>query len=563
VTAAPRPIRIGTRGSALALAQAELVARALALEGRPVRIVVVETEGDRRAPDTAWGEGAFVAAIERALLDGRVDLAVHSAKDVPTDEDARLRIAAYLPRADARDALVVRADASARTLDELPPGAAVGTDSPRRSAFVRARRPDLVVRPLHGNVDTRLRRLDEGQADALVLAVAGLARLGRADRITEVLAPELVPPAPGQGAIAVQIRADDAPMIAAAATIDDARTRLAVESERAFLHASGGGCRSPIGALASVEGSAVRILGGMAGPDGKTAVETIDAPAAEARDAAARLASELVARVGRLAGTQERARRVVVTRPAGASGPLVDALLRHSLEPLLVPAIAIEVVPATAALDAAVAPLAAADWVVATSANGVRALAPHLDRVGIDPSALPWVALGSATAAAIRATGAAPAWLPSRPEADAIAAELPLTPGDRVAIVRGRIGGDGLAVDLRARGGDVEEVVVYDTLEGPAASRPLAERALDAGPSAVVLASPSAARGLVALAGPRRAELLAVPAVCIGRRTAAAAAEIGYRVAGVAEVPDPEALAVLVASVVSGDSVPHPQEVLA
>ncbi len=238
-----RPIRIGTRGSALARAQAEQVARALAAEGRPHRIVVIETEGDRRAPDTAWGEGAFVAAIEQALVEDRVDLAVHSAKDVPTDMDPRLRIAAYLPRADPRDALVAPPGSVVASLDDLRPGAVVGTDSPRRSAFVRAARPDLVVRPLHGNVDTRLRRLDAGQVDALVLAVAGLVRLGREDRISAYLEPPLVPPAPGQGAIACQIRATDAPLIALGAVLDDPRTRLAVTTERDFLRATGGGCR--------------------------------------------------------------------------------------------------------------------------------------------------------------------------------------------------------------------------------------------------------------------------------------------------------------------------------
>jgi hydroxymethylbilane synthase len=260
-------IRIGTRGSALALVQARLTADALIGQGRAVRLVIVETDGDKRAPDTAWGEGAFVKAIERALLDGRVDVAVHSAKDVPTDEDPRLRIGAYLPRADARDALVVR-DGTARSLDGLPLGAKVGTDSPRRSAFLLAYRADLRVRPLHGNVDTRLRRLDAGEADALVLACAGLDRLGGAARIAERIGPERMPPAPGQGAIALQIRTDDARMLAETAALDDAPTRIAVESERTLLRAAGGGCRSPIGAFGRVRGGVLALIGGHAEPDG-------------------------------------------------------------------------------------------------------------------------------------------------------------------------------------------------------------------------------------------------------------------------------------------------------
>jgi hydroxymethylbilane synthase len=262
-----REILIGTRGSALALAQARLAVEAVEQDSHTARLVMVETDGDRRAPDTAWGEGAFVKAIEEALLDGRIDLAVHSAKDVPTEEDPRLAIVAYLRRADARDALALRNGASG-TLDELPEGATIGTDSPRRTAFLLAGRPDLRVRPLHGNVDTRLRRLDDGEADALVLACAGLDRLGRADRIAQRLEPEQMPPAPGQGAIALQIRRDDERLLAVVGSIDDATTRVTVEAERALLRATGGGCRAPVGAYGSIEGPELWLIAGHAEPDG-------------------------------------------------------------------------------------------------------------------------------------------------------------------------------------------------------------------------------------------------------------------------------------------------------
>jgi hydroxymethylbilane synthase len=289
---------IGSRGSALAMAQARLVQEALERGGRASRIVVIETEGDRRAPDTSWGEGAFVAAIERALLAGRVDVAVHSAKDVPIAEDRRLRIAAYLPRADPRDALVLRRDAAAQRLDDLPAGTRVGTDSPRRTGFLLARRPDLTVHPLHGNVDTRLRRLDDSETDALVLACAGLDRMGLGERIVERLDPEKVPPAPGQGAIAIQIRRDDARMLEFAAAIDDRRTREGVDAERSFLHASGGGCRSPIGALATVVGNEFDLLGGYAAPDGThAAVARRRGPLRDSQELGRQLARELDAQI--------------------------------------------------------------------------------------------------------------------------------------------------------------------------------------------------------------------------------------------------------------------------
>jgi hydroxymethylbilane synthase len=260
-------IRIGTRGSALAMVQARLVAEALALQGGTTRLVRVETEGDRRAPDTAWGEGAFVKAIEHALVERRIDVAVHSAKDIPTDEDPRLSIGAYLARGDARDALVVRA-ARDTSLEDLPRGSIVGTDSPRRTAFLLARHPHLRVRPLHGNVDTRLQRLDAGEADALVLACAGLDRLGRADRIRERIDTERMPPAPGQGALALQIRRDDAPMVALTTLLDDQPTRIAVEAERELLRAAGGGCRAPVGAYGVVVGKQLSLIAGHAEPDG-------------------------------------------------------------------------------------------------------------------------------------------------------------------------------------------------------------------------------------------------------------------------------------------------------
>src|SRR5688500_7704651 len=346
-----REIAIGSRGSALALRQARLVHDAFARQGHPCRIVLIETEGDRRVPDTAWGEGAFVAAIERALLAGRVDVAVHSAKDIPTDEDPRLRIAAYLSRADPRDALVVRSDALERRLADLPVGARVGTDSPRRTGFLLARRADLAVHPIHGNVDTRLRRLDAGETDALVLACAGLDRLGLSDRIAERLEPEVVPPAPGQGAIALQIRHDDARMLALVAAIDDRRTRQAVEAERAFLTASGGGCRAPIGALATVVGDELDLLGGYATPDGTQARFTHRrGPVAAAEDLGRELAGELdpAARVGvslsdpDADGDRPIARRVLVTRAADQATELLSAIRALGLEPVLVPAIAIE-----------------------------------------------------------------------------------------------------------------------------------------------------------------------------------------------------------------------------
>jgi hydroxymethylbilane synthase len=261
------PLRLGTRGSRLAIIQSGLVADRLRALGHRVELVTIVTDGDRRPVDLSPGVGVFVTALEQALADGAVDLAVHSAKDLPLETRDDLLVAAFpAPRADARDVLITAAGGA--SLAGLPAGAVFGTDSPRRAGFVLHRRPDLRHRPLHGNVDTRLRRLDAGEVDALVLAAAGIDRLAVAARVDQRLDPELVTPAPGQGALAVQCRSDDAAVVAAAASLDDPALRLAVLTERHVLVATGGSCRAPVGALASVTGGRLCLLAAAAAPDG-------------------------------------------------------------------------------------------------------------------------------------------------------------------------------------------------------------------------------------------------------------------------------------------------------
>lgn len=559
-------IRIGTRGSTLALVQARLVAEALERQGQPTRLEIVETDGDRQDPDTAWGEGAFVTAIERALLDGRVDVAVHSAKDVPTDEDPRLRIGAYLPRADPRDALVVRVDAKERRLDDIPAGTRIGTDSPRRTGFLLARRPDLIVHPLHGNVDTRLRRLDAGDTDALVLACAGLDRLGLGGRIAERLRPEIVPPAPGQGALAVQIRADDARLLALAAAIDDRPTRLAVEAERVFLRASGGGCRSPIGALAIIEGDQLDLLGGYASPDGSDhAFARRCGSVAAGRDLARELAVALDADVRIRAAvamvppsTPSTARRVLVTRASGQAGELVSALRASGLEPILAPAIEVEIEPPGGSLDAAARQLHAYAWVVVTSANGARAILQAAERAVTDrdvPAALDapqWAAIGPATRRLLERRAIDVVFQPAESSGAALARELPVHPGDRVLVVRGDLAEETLAVALRARGAEVDDIVAYRTHEAPEGSRALLRRALADGPiAAVVFTSGSTVRGLIALARAERLDVASIPSVCIGPETAAEARNAGFSVMAVSASPEATTLAATTARVLA------------
>jgi hydroxymethylbilane synthase len=546
-------IAIGSRGSPLALAQARLVHDAFERVGWASRIVIVVTQGDRRAPDTAWGEGAFVAAIERELLAGRVDVAVHSAKDVPTGEDSRLPIAACLPRADPRDALVVRTDAAERCLADLPPGSRVGTDSPRRTGFLLARRPDLAVHALHGNVDTRLRRLDAGETDALVLACAGLDRMGLGDRIAERLEPELVPPAPGQGAIAIQIRREDARMFDLAAAIDDRRTHEAVDAERAFLGASGGGCRAPIGALATIVGDDLDLLGGWVRPDGSdTAIAHRRGPRSHGGALARELARELGSgtRMRGPVGDEERietgsiARRVLVTRAAGQADQLISALRDAGLRPVAVPAIAVEIDALRGDLTVQAALLHTCRWVVVTSANGARAILHAARRIATELEGPSWAAIGTATTEILERAGIEVAFQPSKSNGMAMALELPVEEGDRIVVLRGdRADGD-LPLTLRRRGAEVDDVVAYRTLEAPETSRGLLRAAMADGPiAAVVFTSGSTVRGLMSLGHAESIDVRSLPAVCIGPETADEARAAGFRILAVSAAPNSAALA--------------------
>lgn len=246
-----RVIRIGTRGSALALAQTGTVAAQLEAAGATVEVVTVVTPGDKSsAPIAEIGVGVFTSALRDALADGTVDVAIHSYKDLPTAPDPRLSLAAVPPRQDPRDALVAR---DSLTLGELPPGSRLGTGSPRRAAQIQALGLGLEIVPIRGNVDTRIRKVTDGELDGVVLARAGLARLGRLDVITEVLDPIQVLPAPAQGALAVECRVDDVDTEHLLQSIvDDSATRAAVGAERAMLAALEAGCQAPVGALADV-----------------------------------------------------------------------------------------------------------------------------------------------------------------------------------------------------------------------------------------------------------------------------------------------------------------------
>lgn len=264
---------IGTRGSQLALAQAGIVRDQIAklLPGDQVELSVLKTQGDTwglQNPDASMEGipvGLFTRELDDALLNGSIRAAIHSLKDVPTTLPHGIVYAALIKREDPRDALISR---TGQTLAQLPTGSKIGTSSPRREAQIRSARPDLEVVPLRGNVDTRIRKMREGLVDAILLASAGLKRLGRESEITEILEPEIMVPAPAQGVLAVTARATDHELLEKLRHLNDPDTRVCAMAERAFLKTLLGGCRVPVGALATLKGEVLTLTGVIADPKG-------------------------------------------------------------------------------------------------------------------------------------------------------------------------------------------------------------------------------------------------------------------------------------------------------
>jgi len=294
---------IGSRGSKLALTQAEWVKARLALACPEVsvKIEIIKTSGDLKTEPLSaiGGKGVFTKELEEALLDERIDIAVHSLKDLPTILPEALSISAICEREDPRDALVLGHDCDIdnASIRSLPLRAVLGTSSPRRLAQLKHLRHDLVIKDLRGNVDTRLRRLDEGHYDALILASAGLRRLGLVDRITAPIPPEEVLAAVGQGAIGIETRADDTTTIAVVNKLDHEPTRLACTAERSLLRALGGGCQLPIAGQAVVYYQQLRLEGLVADPEGKKIIkDRISGPVADAEKLGAQLAHRLLER---------------------------------------------------------------------------------------------------------------------------------------------------------------------------------------------------------------------------------------------------------------------------
>jgi hydroxymethylbilane synthase len=510
--------------------QAQLVADALAQRypEHEFTLTPLTTEGDRHPSmrlSNSPREGVFVKDLEQALLDGRAELAVHSAKDLPTLPTPGLTLAAFLSREDARDVLVARRPT---TLAQLPAGARIGTGSPRRAAQIAAVRPDLQAVEIRGNVDTRLRRLREGAADALVLAAAGLARLGRLGEAHELLAFDVMLPAPGQGALAIEA-VEGSEAAGLAASIDDLATSRAVRAERELLRRLGGGCLSALGAYAVVDGNDLRLQAVVLDEHGTTVIRA-RAQGQRDADVVEEVAVSLESQgAGRLLSRPDAALsglRVMVTRADRQAAVLADALTALGAEAVRCPVIAIEPI----AVDpAALQDLGGYDWVVLTSANGVDQLRELLRKAHRDfPAELKVAAIGPETAARAEEAGMAATLVPHRFIAEELADALSaaMTAGARILLARAAGARDVLPEQLRNRGAQVDVVETYRAVP-PADVRPRLAACLP-DVDMVTFTSSSTVRHFVdALPGALSERVIVA---CIGPITAQTARELGLRV---------------------------------
>jgi len=536
---------VGSRKSALAMWQTHHIVDCLkrCWPDLSIEIRTYVTEGDRNlesALPEIGGKGVFTEQLERALELREIDLAVHSLKDLPVESGTAFTIGAIASRSDVRDCVVAR---NGWTLDTLPRGAVVGTSSIRRQAQLLALRPDVTVKPIRGKVETRVRKVLEGQYDAAILAATGLVRLDLGGHITQFLDAAVFLPAPGQGALGVQCRAGDGETLQLLAAIDEPGLRTAVTAERVFLQRLGGGCSAPIAAYAVASGQAVRMLGLVGSPDGARIVR-VEGEGVDADQLAAKLAERALEdgaraildsfRAAYPADTTPalRGRRVVVTRPREQAAELCMRLQDLGAVPICAPAIRIEHMADPAPMEDAIRRIDSFDWVVFTSANAVEVFCERCSKFAAKVAAI-----GTATARALRERGIEPDFMPEQFVGDALARDLPLQPGQRVLLPRAEIARRETAELLERRGAQVTDLPVYRTVSESISAGVMDE--MRQGVDAILFTSESTVRSFLEavrtqLPGSALTERACI--ACIGPVTARAARELGLRVDAVASV---------------------------
>jgi len=555
-------LKIGSRTSALALWQTNHIISLLqaAWPGLACHVEPFVTQGDKtldKPLPQIGGKGLFTAELENALRDGRIDIAVHSLKDLPVEDAPGLTLGAITSRAPVADGLVAR---NGWTLATLPPGAVVGTSSNRRRAQILAVRPDLRVESIRGNVQTRARKVAEGQYDATILAEAGLRRLNMADLVTEWLPLDMMLPAPGQGALAVQCRADDTATLVLLAAIEDGAVQTAVTAERLFLQALGGGCSAPIAAYAEInrggaEGAEIVLRGLVGRVDGRALIR-VQGSGPDPAELAQRLAAEALAQGASAMLEPDQSpipspqspvsnpqpplsgKRILVTRSPEQAQDFADKLAALGAEPVVFPVIQFQPLPADLPDPADY------DWLIFTSANAVDFFFERLeirdwglettDSLQSPVSSLPKVAaVGSATAVKLSSLGVAVDFMPDEFTGEQLAQGLGDLTGQRVLLPRAKIGRPEIVNLLRAQGAAVDDVALYDTVTAVPTPAALAE--LEKGVDAITFTSPSSVRNFLQTVESRPDRFLKsvrsnVVIACIGPVTAQQARDLGLTV---------------------------------
>ncbi len=563
------PIRLGTRASLLARTQSATVGDALAaVAGRPWAEVLITTSGDDTSkPLSQPGTpGLFVSTLRQALLAGEVDVIVHSFKDLPSAPEPGITIAAVPRREDPRDALVSR---DGIRIEDLAPGCVIGTSSPRRAAVIARRWPNLVVQPVRGNVDSRIRKVRDGECDAVVLAMAGIVRIGRQDEVTQVFEVGEMLPAPAQGALAVECRSDDDAMLALLSLLDNAPARLATAAERQVLVGINAACTTAVGASASYLDGILTVRAELSDepPVDHATAEVSEAIDPDDLDGARILGLRAAAR---LLGSGEHL-PVLLIRSEGNENDAAS-LASHGLGVVSDPYVQISPVSGGDA-SRLVALLAGGDgsWLVATSPMTVPSLIAALGEEPLRAAVAQGMAMGlraaatgQRTADSLLALGFDEVVVPQQSSAQGLVdaltgggdsastADVPLPdvsagPGrPRAIFPRGNLALRTLPEGLRAKGWEVEEEVVYVTasVDAPPISVELIRRREVA---AIVLRSPSAVRALVSFIRPGEG----LPIICAGETTAAAAREAGLVVTAVSSSPSSAAVAATIAEVLA------------
>jgi hydroxymethylbilane synthase len=457
---------IGTRGSRLSLSQTEIIIKELEklFPGREIEIKIIKTTGDKNmnpVPLDTVGKGWFTKELDKALLSGKIDLAVHSLKDLPEELPEGLVIAAIPEREDAREALISKGNIS---LDKLKKGAVIGTDSTRRKSQILHKRPDLIIKSLRGNVNGRLEKLDNGEFDAIFLAVAGLKRLGLEKRITQYFPPTDITPSPGQGALAITIRNDGKILLKQLKKLNHEKTILAVKAERAFSQALGGGCKMPVGAYATIKQNKIILYGFAGSTDGKYIFnDTLQGSMALPERLGINMAKTFL---DKGYSWFDKPKFVVITRPENASIAVQKKIESLGLLTYFYPSISIAKSTLNKKTHKIISDIDSFDWLIFTSQNGVRFFLSALEEAGIPIKKLKGkkiAVVGKKTADAVKKYDLPVEFIPTRFTTEALANELEDVKGKKILMARANLATPILTKKLQEKGAVITDIPIYKT----------------------------------------------------------------------------------------------------